>query len=218
MLPKSPIILSVLTHDAEVFAERIALAQKTTKSVHLDVIDGHFCEGRTLPVDAWPVIDMETSDAHLMVNEPLEYLEALSQKKVTRAIVHVESKFDPAELANKARELDILLGWAVNPDTDLDILRPLYEISTYVQVMGVHPGRSGQEMLDTTIPAVAYLRRIPSRRLVISVDGGVSPTTIPSLKQAGANYFVTAHAIFDSPSPEAALAELTATVQEAVRK
>lgn len=216
MLSKSPIILSVLTHNSEEFTEKLAYATTATKSVHLDVIDNNFCEGKTLPIDAWPVITADYSEAHLMVNNPLEYLEPLAAKKVTRAIIHVEANFKLDELAQKARELDLLLGWAVNPDTDLDKLRPLYDTSSYIQVMGVHPGHSGQTMIDTTPPAVAYLKRIPSRRLTVTVDGGVSPETISGLKLAGANHFVVSHAVFDAPSRDAALQQLQDLLREPV--
>lgn len=217
MVSKSPIILADLTTDSNTFAERLAYAKSTTQSIHLDVIDGSFCEGRALPIDAWPAIDTNYSEAHLMVNNPLDYLEPLASKKVTRAIVHVESQFDIAELTRKAKELDLLLGWAVNPDTDLDRLRPLYDSSTYIQVMGVQPGRSGQPMIDTTPPAVAYLRRIPTRRLTITVDGGVTLGNVANLKQVGANYFVVTHAVFDAAKPDEALKQLQDIVSEPVR-
>lgn len=217
MLSKSSIILSVLTRDADEFAEKLAYASQATKSVHLDIIDNNFCEGKTLPIDAWPELMADYSEAHLMVKNPLEYLEPLAMKKVVRAIVHIEANFDPLDLAKKARELDLLIGWAVNPDTDLDKLRALYDISTYIQVMGVHPGQSGQAMIDTTPTAVAYLKRIPSRRLIVTVDGGVSAQTIIELKLAGANNFIVSHAVFDADNRDDALQNLTALLREPVK-
>ncbi len=214
MLSKSPLILSILTATAEEFTEKLAYAKAVTKSVHLDVIDNNFCEGRTLPIDAWPIIDLDYSEAHLMVNNPIEYLEPLAAKKVTRAIIHIESIFDLKQLAEKAKSLDLLLGWAVNPDTDLDKLRSLYETSSYIQVMGVHPGHSAQLMIDTTPTAVAYLKRIPSRRLTVTVDGGVSTETISELKLAGANYFVVSHAVFDAVNKDEAYQQLLELINE----
>src|SRR5690348_16723098 len=127
MIPKSPIILSILSAQMAEFAERLDIARKTTKAVHLDVIDNDFCEGRTLPIDEWPKLNIDYSEAHLMVKNPLALLEQLAKQKVIRVIVHIESNFDAAELSRRAKELDLLLGFAVNPDTDLDRLRSFYE-------------------------------------------------------------------------------------------
>jgi ribulose-phosphate 3-epimerase len=196
MLSKSIIIPSILTTSSEEMAKRLKFTQTTSQSVHLDVIDSEFCEGRTLQPDDWPDIKVNYSEVHLMVKRPLELLPVLAKKKITRAIIHIESNFELGALKSRAKELDLLLGWAVNPDTDLDRLRALYNVSSYIQVMGVDPGHSDQKMISTTPLAVAYLKRIPSRRLTVSVDGGVSLETIEILEKVGASYFVASHAIF----------------------
>jgi ribulose-phosphate 3-epimerase len=103
----------------------------------------------------------------------------------------------------------MLLGFAINPDTDLDHLRTFFELSNYVQVMGIQPGATGQKMLTQTPASVSYLRRVPNRRLIITVDGGVHLDTIQNLFNVGANYCVASSAIYDEGDWRANFAALT---------
>lgn len=197
MRSHSPIIPAIFSDNPKIFRERLDFAQKTTHSAQFDILDGIFCRGdENLDFEAWPNFQLEYSEAHLMVKKPLEYLEKLAEKKITRAIVHVESDFDLTQLRSRARELDLLLGFAINPDTDLIDVRRFFDVSNYIQVMGVNPGHTGQAMLETTIPAVSYLKRSTTHRLYITVDGGVTLENILPLRTAGADFFVTTNALF----------------------
>lgn len=195
MRSKHEIIPGDLVTTVEDFIKRLEFARAVGNSIHADVLDGQFVEGEGLAVKDWPMLDIEYAEAHLMVNDPLSFLSAVKAKGATRAIVHVEAQFDPTELKNKARELDLLLGFAVNPETDLSKLHRFFEVSNYIQVMGVHPGRTGQSYQEQTPLAVSYLRRLPNH-LIISVDGGVGPENIQALRQAGAHYFVASSSLY----------------------
>jgi len=214
LYPPSPIVPAVFATSPEVFKQRLAFAESTAGAVHIDVIDGEFCPGATLPLEHWPPVTSSYSEVHLMVKRPLEYFAQLAEKKITRVIVHVESQFDVEELHRQAKSLDLLLGLAINPDTDLDRLRPYYELTSYIQIMGVHPGRTGQAFLEPARLAVSYLKHLPNRRLLLSVDGGVTAENITSLKDAGAHYFVTTHAIFDHANWQKGLDSLIAQIKE----
>lgn len=199
MKSSSPIIPAALVITKNEMQKHLDFARETSNSIHIDVIDGKFSSGGALAVKDWPEIDLGYSEAHLMVEKPLEYFEKIKEKGVTRAIIHVESEFNDEEIVIKAKQLDLLIGFAVNPDTDLEKLRKFYQISNYFQVMGVHPGRIGQEIVETTSMAVSYVRRFSgNRRLVITVDGGVTKQNIPELKKNGANYFISSAAIYNN--------------------
>lgn len=197
MKPRLPIIPGDLTTTVKDFTERLEFAREVAEAIHIDVADGQFVDATTLPVEDWPLLDIAYAEAHLMVRNPIPYLEKLKKAGVTRAILHIESFFDPEELVSHAREIDLLLGFAINPDTDLDHLRSFFELSNYIQVMGIQPGATGRTMLSQTPASVSYLRRVPNRRLVITVDGGVHLSTIEELFRGGANYCVASSAIYD---------------------
>ncbi|QQG50215.1 MAG: hypothetical protein HZB70_01335 [Candidatus Berkelbacteria bacterium] len=208
MKAKGPILPGNLTNTAEDFLRHLEFARENANAIHIDVADGEFVPPTTLPIKKWPTLAIDYAEAHLMVKNPIPYLDDLKKAGVTRSIVHIESFFDPDELVSYAREIDMLLGFAVSPETDLEYLRPFLELSNYVQVMGIEPGKTGQTMLPQTPTAVSYLHRLPNRRLVISVDGGVHENTILQLRKNGASYFVASSAIFDSTDWQASYSRL----------
>lgn len=187
---------AILTASLSELTAKLKFARETAEAVQLDVMDGSFTAGRTLLPSAWPKVDLYYSEAHLMVADPYRYLAILKEKGIIRAIVHVESDFDLAALAKRARELDLLLGFAINQETELDSLADFFGVSRYVQVMAIIPGSTGQPFIPETFQAVEYLKRIPNQRLTISVDGGVNLSNIRQLALAGADYFVSSSAIY----------------------
>ncbi|MCR4278206.1 MAG: hypothetical protein NUV80_04360 [Candidatus Berkelbacteria bacterium] len=196
MRSKNFVIPACLVTTKGEFTKHIEFARKVGNSLHVDIVDPNFVEGNSLPIEAWPLIDIEYCEAHLMVSDPLPYLSKAKAKGVTRAIIHVESTFDLDEVVTEARVNDILLGFAVSPETDLTTLRRFFSVSPYVQVMGIHPGRTGQAQLPNTSLAVSYLNKQPYR-LTITVDGGVSLENINELKHAGADYVIATTAIYE---------------------
>ena len=209
-----PIIPAVLAQSLEEFNYKLEFG-RAVGSVHLDVINEDFVSGFSLPIESWPdKINVRYSEAHLMVSNPISYLEKIKKHGICRAIVHVESTFDQTELLNKARELDLLIGFAVNPDTDLIKVKTLLSANGYIQVMGIHPGRANQEMIEQTPLAVSYLRKTISRQVYISIDGGVTVENVPKLIRAGASYFVTTHALFADGDPKENYQKLLGTTKE----
>jgi ribulose-phosphate 3-epimerase len=197
MRSKNLLIPAIETTRSAEFLKQIEFANKVGNSVHIDLTDGLFSQVPTLQVKDWPEFKVEYSEVHLMVKKPVKYIDDLAAKKVTRAIVHIESSFDVEDLAAAARKADLLLGFAVSPDTDLDHLRLFYDYSTYIQIMGVYPGKSGQAFIPSTLPAVSFVRKQYGGKLTVTVDGGVHLDTIAPLRKAGVNYLVSGSAIFD---------------------
>ncbi len=197
MKAKLPVIPGDLVITKAEFEKRLLFARENSGAIHIDVSDGEFVKEKALSIDEWPALDIEYSEAHLMVNSPLAYIPKMKKVGVVRSIVHIESFFDLDELVELARHEDMLLGFAINPDTDLEYLKPFLEVGNYVQVMGIDPGKTGQQLLEQTPLAITYLRRIPRKRLTITVDGGVHLNNIQDLLEAGANYFIASSAIYN---------------------
>ncbi|MDP3993016.1 MAG: hypothetical protein Q8Q05_02290 [bacterium] len=197
MKSKNFIIPACLVTNSKEFTKRLEFARKVGNSFHIDVIDRNFVSGEAMPVDKWPVIDIEYAEAHLMVRNPVAMLSPLKSRGIIRAIVHIESEFDLEELATEARVNDILLGFAVNPETDLTTLPKYFAVSQYIQVMGVTPGHVGQPQQPHTALAVSYLHKLPYR-LTITVDGGVNQDNINALRQAGADNVICSAALYEN--------------------
>lgn len=196
MKSKNFVVPACLVGTRDEFIKRLEFARSVGNSFHVDVIEREFVAGEAIDIEQWPIIDIEYCESHLMVKNPVSYLSRLKAKGVVRAIVHVESEFDLDELATEARVNDILLGFAVNPETDLTALRRFFAVSSHIQVMGVNPGRIGQFQLPHTALAVSYLHKLPYR-LNIVVDGGVNLENLVELRDAGASSVICSAAIYE---------------------
>ncbi|MBE3039076.1 MAG: ribulose-phosphate 3-epimerase, partial [Chloroflexi bacterium] len=98
-------------------------------------------------------------------------------------------------------------GVTLNPATPARCIEPALNLADQVLVMTVHPGYSGQELMPEIISKVAEIRRrldeIHSLAW-LEVDGGISAATISRVREAGADAFVAASAIFHHPDGIAA--------------
>jgi ribulose-phosphate 3-epimerase len=69
-------------------------------------------------------------------------------------------------------------------------------------VMSVNPGFSNQAFMPETVVKVIQLRKLLDEMkssAYLEVDGGITPENLVTMRDAGANAFVSAHAIFTDP-------------------
>lgn len=196
------IIPAILVETIDEFKERIELAEDFAETVQWDIMDGQFVENETFS-DFESIQEVDTTlniEAHLMVENPEEILEDLAQAGIDRVIAHVESTTDLPFLVERMKEQSYEIGLALNPETDIEEIEAVVEDLDVVMVMTVVPGAGGQSFLEEQLEKVEQLRaKYPD--LAISVDGGVNMETIVQAKKAGANWFCTNSAIFESPDP-----------------
>lgn len=186
-----------------------ALVAAGARVFHVDVMDGRFVPNLTVgpgfaaalagPVHAAGGL----IDVHLMVERPAAMVEAFAPS-ADAISVHVEADPHPHRLLGLIRESGCLAGLAVNPGTPPSIVAELSESLDYVNCMAVNPGFAGQSFIPTTPARVARLRAELPARVRIEVDGGVDERTLPAVRDAGADLFVSASAIFCAPDPVAA--------------
>ncbi len=176
------------------------LNNSKTDYIHFDVMDGIFVDNTNLNNnDLIKYIDMSNkkNDVHLMVNNPLKYIDSLIGHKVEYITIHKEID-NYLEMINKIKANGIKAGLAINPETKIeDITNVLKDISL-VLVMGVHPGRSGQKYIEETtnkINKLYDLKKENNYNYKISVDGGVNEKVINNLKNT--DIIVSASYILD---------------------
>ncbi len=205
---------SILAADFSRLGDEIRTVADHADSLHIDVMDGHFVPNISLGI---PVIrsirhitDLEF-DCHLMITNPLEYLEPLRAAGADLVTVHIEAHPDPTQVAARARELGMRFGLVINPPTPFEAIGPYVEIADVVLVMSVQPGFGGQAFDATVLDKVTAARTHVDRRGLatdIQIDGGIAPDTIRMAREAGADIFVAGSAIFAAADPVAAIAEL----------
>ena len=168
-----------------------------------DVGDGHFVE----PITIGPIVLQSISpivhrlggalDCHLMVEQPEKHFRAIAEAGGDSVTFHYEVCDDVPAMVRSARELELQVGIAFNPETDPDDVAAVAgELVDLVLCMSIHPGYSGQEFMPEAIPRVRRLRELLPKGVHIQVDGGVGAENIRELRDAGANLFVAGSSIF----------------------
>ncbi len=173
--------------------------------IHVDVMDGHFVPNITMGpflVETFKRATKLPLDVHLMIEQPEHYLEAFAKAGASHLTVHVETCPHIHRTLQHIKLLGCAAGVVLNPGTPVTAIEPVLHLADLVLVMSVNPGFSGQAFLSETIQKVAAIRkRLDELKssAYLEVDGGISAETLPKMKDAGANVFVAASAVFHYP-------------------
>lgn len=158
--------------------------------IHVDVMDGKYVKNKTMALGDLLDITYYTRkrlDVHLMVQRPLKYIETLATLNVEFINVHLDIKNDLETVINRCKEYGIKVGIAINPDQDIEKVYPYLDKIDLVLVMGVVPGKSGQEFIPETPLKVKKIKQEiekQKRSVLVSVDGGINFLTAKDLKEA----------------------------------
>jgi ribulose-phosphate 3-epimerase len=191
---------------------------------HLDVMDGHFVPNITFGPALVAAVRARTRlplDIHLMIEEPLRYVEAFQKAGGDNLVFHVESRSDPEEVIRAVHRLGAKVGAAIRPDTPFERIDPMIERLDEVLVMSVHPGFSGQKFIPDVLPKVhAARQRLDAlgSPADLSIDGGIVPETAVEAAAAGATFFVCGNSVFQGGEVAENLRRLRSSVTEGARR
>ncbi|KAK1318256.1 Ribulose-phosphate 3-epimerase, cytoplasmic isoform [Acorus calamus] len=192
--------------------------------LHMDIMDGHFVPNLTIGAPVIESLRKHTRtylDCHLMVTNPLDYVEPLAKAGASGFTFHVEATKDHwKELVRTIKTKGMRPGVALKPATSVEEVFPLVEYENPVElvlVMTVEPGFGGQKFMPEMMDKVRTLRKkYPS--LDIEVDGGLGPSTIGMAASAGANCIVAGSSVFGAAEPAEAISILRKSVEGAQQK
>ncbi|HCX28010.1 MAG TPA: hypothetical protein DHI91_02620 [Candidatus Portnoybacteria bacterium] len=216
------IIPAIIAKNFENLQDKIKSVEPWVAAVQLDVMDGIFVPNKTWPFNSsreaglaqGKPSDLENLDtklfleAHLMVDAPYRVLNEWLTSKVKRIILHWEALDNPKiknqnekpqfkiqNLIKETRNAGKQFGLALNLETPIEVLESYIDDLDLVLLMGVNPGFAGQEFQNEVIPKIKQLRqKYPSVK--IEVDGGVGPSNIREVYEAGAELLVVGSAVF----------------------
>lgn len=180
---------------------------------HLDVMDGAFVPNITFGPPIIKAIRKCSDivfDAHLMIQDPVRYIDAFVDAGCDYITVHCESEGDIHGAIARIRELGAIPGISINPETPFEKVEPYLDEVDMILVMTVHPGFGGQSFIEECVPKISMARDWAlrnDRNLEISVDGGINADTGKLCVDAGATVLVAGSSLFklDDMAPEIAL-------------
>lgn len=194
---------SILAADFKNLAKDIALVEKAgAQMLHVDVMDGNFVPSISFGMPVIKSIRTCTSlpfDVHLMVQEPIRYIEEFKKCGADSLTVHVEACADVEATLRSIRKAGLGVGLSINPETSVEKVYPYMHLVDMVLVMTVHPGFGGQAFIMETTEKMKTLRAyIETKKLDvdIQVDGGIYLHNLNIPLEAGANVIVAGTAIF----------------------
>ena len=209
---------SILAGDMGNLRGAVEIAERSGADlVHLDVIDGHFAPNITFgpaTVKALREVSSLPFDTHLMISEPLKYVERFIDAGADILTFHVEvldeKSFD--QLLGSVRSRGKKIGLSIKPSTVLPpwAHRRLSDLDVLI-VMTVNPGFSGQKLDRMVLPKLeAMAREVGGMKKGpdIEVDGGVDLENVGELAKRGANILVAGAAVYGATDPVRAIGEL----------
>lgn len=177
------------------------------KFLHVDLMDGNYVPNLCFPVrlmkdlkEAYP--DM-TLDVHMMVNDPIAYVERMAQAGVDYLSFHVDSTPFVIRTIDRIREAGMKPGVVINPSQRVDVIEPYAGLVDMVTLMAVEPGFAGQKFMMSAIGRVeelASLRKRAGNGFLINVDGAITYEGLVPCVRRGANVIVTGiFTVFNQP-------------------
>ena len=165
----------------------IELNRTNNSYIHIDVMDGKFVSDTQFSIKEIGAVNLVTKypmDVHLMVNDPLKYINELENMNISYITFHLEVKKDIKKIIDKIKELGYKVGISIKPNTDVQELVPYLKDVDMVLIMSVEPGLGGQKFLNSTLKKIRDLKKIINKEgysIKIEVDGGINDATIKKL-------------------------------------
>ena len=180
------------------------LKKSNIKYVHLDIMDGKFVPNISF---GFPIIKKIRKDndfifdTHLMIDEPIRYIEEFKESGSDIITVHYEACKNLDETIEKIKESGLKVGLSFKPKTDINKILPYLEKIDLCLVMSVEPGFGGQSFIEDSLEKIKILRTfIDENNLscLIEVDGGIKDYNLKKVIDAGCDLVVSGSDIFSN--------------------
>lgn len=202
---------SMLAADFLNLEKDVELVNRHADLFHLDVMDGIFVPNISY---GFPVVDAiarkasKPLDAHLMIENPENYVERFAKSGAAMLSFHLNATKDPDKVIEQVRAAGMRPGLAINPDIPVESLFPYLAKCDFVLLMSVFAGFGGQKFIEDTYARLETLKTEIGRQGVnclVQIDGGVSAANSRRLVELGADILVAGSAVFKAEDPAAVI-------------
>jgi len=194
---------SMLAADFKQLGNEMKLIEDNgAKYLHFDVMDGIFVPSISFGMPVLESIRPATNlvcDVHLMITEPIRYIEAFKKAGADLITIHLEACEDVNATIEKIRECGCKVGLSISPDTPVSALESYVDKVDMVLIMSVYPGFGGQKFIPESLDKIRELKAMLDEKNLevdIQVDGGIYTSNVEEVLKAGANIIVAGSAIF----------------------
>lgn len=194
---------SILSADFKNLGQQIVDVKNAgAEYLHVDVMDGVFVKSISLGM---PVIKSARSacdiffDVHLMIVDPIRYIEEIAASGADGITFHLEAAEDPMAVIDKIHSLGKHAGISIKPGTDVATLKPYLDKVEMILLMTVEPGFGGQKIIPESFDRIKAVRKMledAGSNADLEVDGGIKKDNVQEIVKAGANVIVAGSAIY----------------------
>jgi ribulose-phosphate 3-epimerase len=153
----------------------------------------------------------KTIDVHLMIVDPDRYIKEFAQLGANILTVHYEACTHLHRTLQAIKAEGMKAGVAINPHTNVDLLKDIIKDIDLVCLMSVNPGFGGQSFIENTYSKVKQLKEIiktNNASTLIEIDGGVTDANAHELTKAGADVLVAGSFVFKAEDQSATISKL----------
>ena len=206
---------SILSADFARLLEDVKKVEKAgCEYLHIDVMDGHFVPNITLGPGIVKSLRKDVNmvfDAHLMIENPDNYIKEFADAGCDIIVVHQEACTHLHRTIQNIKSHGMKAGVALNPATPIETIKYVLQDVDMVLLMSVNPGFGGQSYIPVVTEKIKELKALIDKMnldIDIEVDGGVKPSNIAEVVNAGANVIVAGSAIFNAGNIDEAVKSL----------
>ena len=200
---KNVLAPSILSADFKVLGEQLKVTEAAgAEYIHFDVMDGIFVPSISFGMPVLSCIKGYTSqilDAHLMITEPIRYVDEFAKAGADIITVHLEACEDLQATIDKNHAAGEKAGISIKPKPPVEAFVPYLDQADMFLVMSVEPGFGGQAFLPESLDRIRELRKMLDEKGLktdIEVDGGIYHANVAEVLDAGANIMVSGSGIF----------------------